>query len=150
VLEFLVLLMSVVPPDSPPPVPETTPSGLDLNWLGPVVTSLGAIVVATIGGVSIAWRRKQDRNDALEDKQSDSAAASQPNITDGWEEVRQARMEATRYYNLYRGFEDAFYVVSTALRRLVRSTRTAHSEFVFEQDVLDALAVVPPDTADIK
>ena len=81
---------------------------------------------------------------------ADAAIAAQPKITDGWEEVRKARLEATNYYNLYRTFENLFYTVFTALRHLARMVRSAHPDHEFDKDIVDALAVVPPGTAEAK
>ena len=122
----------------------------DMAWLGPVVTVLGGVLVAAVGGVSLVWRRRQDHKDALEDKAVDAKIAIQPKITDGWEEVRAARLEASKYYNLYRTFENLFYTVFTALRHLARAVRTAHPDHQFDQDIVEALAVVPPGTAEVK
>lgn len=122
----------------------------NMDWLGPVVTAIGGVLVAAVGGVSLAWRRRQDRNDAMEDKSIDAKIAVQPKITDGWEEVRKARLEASNYYNLYRVFENLFYTVFTALRHLARSVRAEHPDQQFDQDIVDALAVVPPGTTEAK
>ena len=135
-------IVGVIDPITPPYVPVTPPN---LEWLGPVAGTLGTIVVATIGAISIVWRRKQDRRDAQEDQ----LAGNQPKVTDGWEEVRTARLEASNYYNLYRTFENLFYTVFSALRHLAQKTRHDHPQEVFAPDVLDALAIVPPDTTDI-
>ena len=112
--------------------------------------AIGGVLVAAVGGVSLVWRRRQDRKDNLEDKVADAAIAAQPKITDGWEEVRKARLEATNYYNLYRTFENLFYTVFTALRHLARMVRSAHPDHEFDKDIVDALAVVPPGTAEAK
>lgn len=122
----------------------------DMSWLGPVVTAASAVIVAAVSGVSLAWRRRQDHKDALEDKSVDAGIAAQPKITDGWEEVRKARLEATNYYNLYRVFENLFYTVFTALRRLARTVREEHPDQEFDQSIVDALAVVPPGATEAK
>ena len=98
-----------------------------------------------VGGISLAWRRGQERKDSQADKVTDAEIAAQPKVTDGWEEVRLARLEASKYYNLYRVFENMFYVVSSALKHLARSTRVAHPDHQFDKVVVDALAVVPPE-----
>lgn len=116
-----------------------------LDWLGPVVTAGGGIVVAMVGGASLVWRRSQDRKDHTQDKHFDAEIATQPKITDGWEEVRRARAEATTYYNLYRAFEHLYYTVASALRKLVRKVRDHHPQEQFDKDVVDALALKPPE-----
>jgi hypothetical protein len=118
----------------------------DLNWLGPVVTAIGGVLVAAVGGASLIWRRSQDRKDAKEDKAVDAEIAVQPKVTDGWEEVRKARAEATTYYNLYRVFENLYYTVAAALRHLARRVRDSHPEQEFDKDVIEALAIEPPQT----
>lgn len=123
---------------------------VDLSWLGPAVTAIGTVMVATVGGISLVWRRRQDRKDAMQDKTVDAEIAAQPKITDGWEEVRKARLEASNYYNLYRVFENLYYTTQSALRQLARMVRTAHPQQELDQDVVDALAIVPPDTTSSK
>ena len=123
---------------------------VNLDWLGPTITSIGAFIVALIGGISLAWRRRQDRQDSQSDRVTDAELASQPKVTDGWDEVRAARLEASNYYNLYRTFENLFYTVFSALRHVTRSVRDAHPTEEFAKDVLDALAIVPPDATDMK
>lgn len=125
------------------------PQVVNLDWLGPAVTAIGGVLIAAIGGVSLVWRRRQDRKDQVEDRKADAVIAVQPKVTDGWEEVRKARAEATTYYNLYRAFENLYYIVADALRKLARSVRDAHPEEVFDKDVVDALALKPPET-DVK
>lgn len=136
------LLMFAISADPTPYVPAFAPN---LDWLGPVAGALGAIVVALIGGISIVWRRRQDKKDLAEDRISDSA----PKITDGWEEVRAARQEASRYYSLYRTFENLYYTAFSALRHLARKNRDTRPDEAFDQDVIDALATDPPDTSEI-
>ena len=116
------------------------------DYLGPILATIGVVIVALIQGVSVVWRRRQDRRDAKEDKTEDAVLAVQPKVIDGWEEVRKARAEATTYYNLYRTFENLFYLVQGALRHLVRSVRDAHPDQEFAPDVVEALAAQPPDT----
>ena len=123
---------------------------LNLDWLGPAITSIGAFIVAAIGGISLVWRRRQDRQEEQADRITDAELASQPKVTDGWDEVRAARLEASNYYNLYRTFENLFYTVFSALRHVTRSVRDAHPEEELPKDVLDALAIVPPDATDMK
>jgi hypothetical protein len=118
----------------------------DLSWLGPTITAGGAVVVGLIALFSILWSNRQKHKDTMVEKATDQ----QPTITDGWDEVRKARAEATTYYNLYRTFEDLFYRVWGALRHLVRTTRDVHPDQKFDPDVVDALAIVPPDTTDVK
>lgn len=136
------ILSAIAAVDPVPYIPAAPP---DLEWLGPVAGALGTVVVATIGAISIVWRRKQDRRDV----QDDRLAGDAPKVTDGWDEVRAARLEASNYYNLYRTFENLFYTVFSALRHLAQKTREAHPDEVFAPDVLDALKTVPPDTTDI-
>jgi len=125
------------------------PQVVNLDWLGPTVTAIGGVLIAAVSGISLVWRRRQDRKDQVEDKKADAVIAIQPNVTDGWEEVRKARAEATTYYNLYRAFENLYYIVADALRKLARSVRDSHPEEVFDKDVVDALALKPPET-DVK
>ena len=120
------------------------------GWLGPLVSSIGAILVAGIGVASLLWRRRLDRKDLEQDRTIEAEIAGQPKVTDGWEEVRAARLEASTYYNLYRTFENLFYTVFSALRHLARSTRDEHPDQQFDQDVIDALAIIPPDTSEPK
>lgn len=125
------------------------PQVVNLDWLGPTVTAIGGVLIAAVSGISLVWRRRQDRKDQVEDKKADAVIAIQPKVTDGWEEVRKARAEATTYYNLYRAFENLYYIVADALRKLARSVRDSHPEEVFDKDVVDALALKPPET-DVK
>lgn len=118
----------------------------NLDWLGPILATTGSVIVALIGAASIIWRRRQDRQEELADKDAESQRAVQPKVTDGWEEVRKARAEATTYYNLYRFFESAFYTTRNALRAVVQWVRVDRPDHVFEKDVVDALALKPPDT----
>jgi len=138
------LLYALLAPD------DVVTNAPDMGWLGPVVTAIASVLVATIGGVSLAWRRRQDRRETLEDKAADAATAAQPKVTDGWEEVRRARQEASNYYNLYRAFENLYYIVLGALRHLARTVRLEHPDQKFDQDIVDALAAVPPDTTTVK
>ena len=128
------------------PISPITNAPPNLDWLGPAILATGSVIVAIVGGVSLIWRRRQDR----QDKTQEVETALQPKVTDGWEEVRQARAEATSYYNLYRLFENLFYVVWSALRHLARRDREIDKDRVFEQDIIDALAIVPPDTGEVK
>ena len=123
---------------------------LNLDWLGPTISAIGAFIVAVIGSISLIWRRRQDRQEALTDRVTDSELAAQPKVTDGWDEVRAARLEASNYYNLYRTFENLFYTVFSALRHVTRTVRDAHPDEELPKDVLDALAIVPPDATDMK
>lgn len=132
---------------TPAPIP---PGADNLSWLGPAVTAIGGVLVAMVGGASIVWRRRQDRKEVAIDRQADAEQAAQPKITDGWEEVRKARTEASQYYNLYRAFENLFYTAFGALRHLARTVRDAHPDQPLDKDVVDALAIVPPDTTDVK
>lgn len=122
----------------------------DLNWLSTIVTAAGGVIIAMVGGASLVWRRRQDRKDAIADKKTDAEIAVTPKVTDGWEEVRLARAEASQYYNLYRLFENLFYTAFSALRHLARRVHEAHPDQKFDKDIVDALAIVPPDTTDIK
>lgn len=119
---------------------------LNLDWIGPTVTAIGTVLVALVGGASLFWRRKQDAQIARQDKATDAVIAVQPTVTDGWEEVRQARMEASSYYNLYRAFENLFYSAFGALRFLARKVHDENPAEPFDQIVLDGLALIPPDT----
>ncbi len=114
----------------------------NLEWLGPIVTAIGSVVVAAVAGAATVYRRRQDRQEHTEDAE----LSLQPKVTDGWEEVRQARQEATTYYNLYRVFENMYYTVAAALRHLARTIHAAHPDQKFDKDVVDALALKPPDT----
>lgn len=120
------------------------PSTPNLDWLGPTVTSVGAVIVATIGAVSILRRRRLDR----QDKADDVALEKAPSETDGWAEVRAARAEASRYYRLYRVFEDLYYIAHSALRHLVRNVHDAHPDQTLGDDVVKALAARPPEDLD--
>jgi len=140
----LLLVLATTPPDNSDGV-----GGPDLSWLGPTVTAIGLVLVAIISGISTVWRRRQDRKDIVKDKSLDAAIAVQPKVTDGWEEVRLARAEASAYYNLYRNFENLFYTAFGALRHLARTYRDANPTAVLDKDVADALAIVPPDTTDV-
>lgn len=119
----------------------------DLTWVGPVVTGIATVLVAVVSGFALVVRRRQDRKDALEDKQDDAERELQLKPIDGYEEVRKARAEATTYYNLYRAFEDLYYTVASALRHLARRVRDQHPEQEFEKDIVDALALKPPETS---
>ena len=121
----------------------------NLDWLGPVVSGVSAVLVGIVGAASLVWRRRQDRRDASEDRSADAAIAVQPTVSDGWDEVRQARKEATSYYNLYRAFENLYYIAFGALRHLARKTRDAHPDVEFEADIIEALATTPPDTTNV-
>lgn len=113
----------------------------NLDWLGPIATAIGAVLVSAVGGISLVWRRRQDRKESIEDKVLDA----QPSVTDGWKEVNIARTEATRYYRLYRLFEDMFYTVHAALRALARKVHEHHPDEPLHEDVVKALALRPPD-----
>lgn len=119
-------------------------AGGDLEWLGGAVTAIGGVLVAVIGGVALVWRRRQDRKDSV----ADTKAEKTPTQKDGWAEVREARAEATRYYKLYRVFEDLYYAVASALRALARKVHEAHPEEPLDKHVTDAIAMKPPDTHD--
>lgn len=131
---------------TPIPNPSIGVMAPDLSWLGPTITAGGAVVVGGIALVSVLWSNRQKHIEVMTEKSADL----QPTITDGWDEVRKARAEATLYYNLYRTFEDLFYRVWGALRHLARDVRMSHPEQVLDPDVVDALAIVPPDTTDVK
>ena len=135
-LNYLLSAIAEVDPATPP----------DIGWLGPVATAGGGVIVAMIGGASIVWRRRQDRRDAVDDRHLDAEIAVQPRVTDGWEEVRKARAEATTYYNLYRAFEHLYYTCASALRKLARRVRDHHPEEEFDADIVAALALKPPET----
>lgn len=135
---------------TPGPISPITNAPEHLTWLGPTIAAGALILVAFIQAVSAVWKRRVDRRDKTADTLASADVAIQPKITDGWEEVRAARQEATKYYNLYRAFENIFFIAIAALRHLVRSTRDAHPNTVFDKDITDALTIVPPDTAGIK
>lgn len=118
---------------------ETAPQ--DLSYLGPLVAAIGAVLVALVSGLAVVWRQHQDRKDVVVDRDLEKL----PTEVDGWTEVRAARAEATRYYNLYRVFEDLYYTVSSALRHLARLVHDNHPDEQFSKDVTDALAVKPPN-----
>lgn len=120
----------------------------DLSWLGPSITSAGVVIVGLFVLFSNLWQRRQNRKDAVVDRHEDASLSVQPKITDGWEEVRKARDEASQYYNLYRTFENLFYVSFGALRHLARTFRDKNPDETLDKDVVDALAIVPPDTTD--
>lgn len=143
-LSIIVIAFTVT--ETPSPISPITNAPTGLEWLGPAVSVIGGVMVALIGGISLIWRRRQDRKEAIADKQADTESAIRPKVTDGWEEVRAARLETSMYYNLYRTFENLFYTVFSALRHLARVTRDTNPETVFEKDITDALAVVPPET----
>jgi len=111
----------------------------DLSWLGPTVTGIAAILVAIVGAVGLVWRRRQDRKAEVENQQ----VARQASESDEWSEVRLARAEATKYYNLYTFFRNLFYDVQAALRHLVRKLRDAHPDMDLDKDVVEALALKP-------
>ena len=122
------------------PVLAETAGTVNLDWLGPVVTTAGVVIVGAITGISAVVRRRQEREETLETKEIEK----EPTLKDGWEEVREARAEATKYYNLYRVFEDLYYAAVSALRRLARKVHEAHPDEVLDTDVVDILAVKPP------
>lgn len=130
------------------PSPANVPP--DLSWLGPTIAAAGGSLVGLIALISVLLGKRADRKNAAAAAVEQKDIAVTPKITDGWEEVRKARSEATQYYNLYRAFENLFYTAISALRHLVRSIRDAHPEQQFDQEVKDALAIVPPDTSDVK
>lgn len=113
----------------------------NLDWLGPVVTAIGGVLVAAVGGISLVWRRRQDRRESVEDKELDRA----PKEVDAYEEMRLARAEASRYYRLFRTFEDLFYSAHAALRFLARRVHDAHPEQELDKNVVEALALRPPE-----
>ncbi|MEO5921706.1 MAG: hypothetical protein ABIQ01_11260 [Pseudolysinimonas sp.] len=110
-----------------------------LAWLGPVVLTSGSIIVALLGTIGLIWRRRQDRHDAV----ADQKVSKQASESDEWDEVRVARAEATKYYNLYVFFRNLFYDVQAALKHLVRKLRDAHPDMELDQDAVDALALKP-------
>ena len=146
---LLSILLPMATP-APGPISPVTNAPDNLTWLGPAIAAAALILVAVIQAISAVWKRRVDKRDKTADNLANADIAIQPRITDGWEEVRAARAEATKYYNLYRAFENLYYIVIGALRHLVRSAKDAHPETVFEKDITDALAAVPPDTADIQ
>jgi len=124
---------------------ESQPS---LDWLGPAVTGAAGVLIALIGTISLFWRRRQDRDQSQSDRTVDAENAAQPRVVDEWQEVRNARAEATTYYNLYRVYENLYHVAIAALRNLTRRVRTDHREgedFEFGDDVAVALAMEPPE-----
>lgn len=127
------------PTPVPNPINENPP---DLSWLGPTIAAGGGVIVGLIALISVLWSNRQKHKEAMVEKTADS----QPTITDGWEEVRRARDEASEYYKLYRIFENLFYTVMSALRHLARVFRASQPDAVLDKDIVDALAIVPPDT----
>lgn len=132
-MSALTGLMAVDPPEYP-----------NLEWLVPALGIGGSIVVALIGAASLIWRRRQDRKDTLDDKLTDKA----PDVTDGWAEVRQARAEASRYYRLFRVFEELYYSVASALRFLSRKWHERLPEEPLDPEVVKALELRPPEDLD--
>lgn len=120
----------------------------DMSWLGPTVATIGSLIIAIVGFISIIIGKRQDRKNSKADSMEAAGIAIAPKVTDGWDEVRAARAEATKYYNLYRAFENVYYIASTALRHLARSVRETHPEMTFDQDIADALATDAPDTSE--
>lgn len=106
---------------------------IDLSWLGPTATAAGGVIVATIAGASLLFRRRT----AAKEKAT-------PSPKDEWSETRAARIEASKYYSLYRTFEDLFYAVHSALRTLAKASHDAHPDQPLPDEVLKALALRPP------
>ena len=131
---------------TPAPSPVTTNPPDNLAWLSPTISAGAVVLVGLFVLFSNLWQRRQNRKDQVADKSVDAAIAVQPKITDGWEEVRLARQEASDYYKLYRTFEGLYYTVMSALRHLARVFRAKDPDAKFDQDIVDALAIVPPDT----
>lgn len=123
--------------------PLTAPN---LEWLAPTISTIGAIIIAALGTISLVWQKRQARQEQVEDKRTDAEIAATPKVVDGWDEVRNARAEATKYYNLYRVFEDLYYTVSAALRHLARLFHEKQPAEKIPDDVVEALAVKPPKT----
>lgn len=112
-----------------------------LYWVGPVITAVAALLVGTLSAISLLWRRRQDRRDVI----ADDKAGRVPTEKDEWREVRDARAETSRYYRLYRTFEDLFYEAHSALRHLASDVHVDHPDQEFAPDVVKALGARPPD-----
>lgn len=106
---------------------------IDLSWLGPTASAAGGVIVASIAGASMLWRRRT----AAKEKAT-------PSPKDEWSETRSARAEASKYYSLYRTFEDLFYAVHSALRTMAKASHDAHPDQVIPDEVVKALALRPP------
>jgi hypothetical protein len=128
---MIPLLPAAVDPDALP----------DLSWLSPAIGGAALVIVAAVNGVAALVRRRQDRQDALVDK----SIEKQPTEKDEWSEVRAAREEASRYYNLMRWFESAYYTMHTALQHLARMIHDKHPDIELGKEVTDALALRPPE-----
>jgi hypothetical protein len=112
--------------------------------LAPIATGIASVIVAALGATGLIIRRRQDARDAK------SAAKTSKEITekDGYAEVRLARAEASRYYTLYREFQEVYFVTMTALRHLVRKLHESDPEFDLPQEIVDALELKAPDDDD--
>lgn len=145
---YVILFLAALLPDATPVPNPINANPPDLSWLGPTIGACGVVIVSLIGVLSLIIGKRQDRKNAKAAALDSAELGAAPKVTDGWEEVRLARADATKYYNLYRAFENIYYTVASALRHLGRSIHETHPDMVFEKDVTDALAIVPPDTSD--
>lgn len=114
-----------------------------IDWLTPVVTIAGPVLVAIVAGVSTVYRRRQDRDDTVADREAAKGLSEKDELS----EIDRARAQVIRYYDLYMAVRIAFDFVQSALRHLVRIVRDNHPDHEFDQEVIDALAMKPPSVA---
>lgn len=97
------------------------------EWIAPSVAGILALITAAVVGfISI----RNTRTGAVEQRA--------PSATQAWGETDRARERM-------HAFEDLFYTVRSALKHLARNVKQDHPEYVLTQDVIEAMALEPPD-----
>lgn len=112
-----------------------------VDYLTPVIMTAGTVLVAALGVIGTVYRRRQDRQDAADDRE----AAKGLSEKEEFDVLKQARDEATRYYTLYVTFRELFYSVRSALKHLVRLIQDEHPDMELPSNVTTALQVMPPE-----
>lgn len=111
------------------------------DYLTPIIMTTGTVLVAALGAVGMVYRRRQDRLDAVADRE----AAKELSEKEEFDVLKQARDEATRYYTLYVTFRDLYFTVRDALKHMVRLIQREHPDMELPPDVTNALQVHPPE-----
>lgn len=109
-------------------------------YLTPVVGLLGTVIVAAITTLGVVYRRKQDRQDAVSDREAAKGLSEKDEIA----EIDRARAEVLRYYDLYIAARIMLENVQSALRHLVRLIRDERPDYNFSHEVVNALEAIPP------
>jgi hypothetical protein len=102
------------------------------EWVAPLIA--GSLGLAT-GVTAAVITYRNNRAGATENRAPTAAQA--------WVETDRARARM-------HAFEDRFWTVLSALRHLTRSIKRDHPDYVFTEDVVEALEIEPPEEADDK